>query len=286
MRDTYLWGGVSPCVIALLIAGGPARADESPFASVYTTELLPLGGMEVEQWAAWARSKPAEAFDQIDGRTEFEYGITNRFQLTLYANYSWNRVAPNGPGAPDGATGTTRFNGFSVEAIYQVLNPFTDPFGLALYLEPTIGAGERALEAKLLFQTNFLEDTLIVATNVNLEYEWEHDVAAGSWERETALEFYLGASYRAAPGWFVGAELLNENGYSGHLLFDAAHPQTQVWYFGPAIHYAEPGWWATLAVYNQLPWAANPANAPGAISHGLLVEDERWRVRFRLGVRL
>ena len=242
--------------------------------------------MEVEQWATWATSKPDEDFDAVEGRTEFEYGITNRFQLALYANYFWNRVAPTGPGAPDSSVDTTRFNGFSAEAIYQVLNPYTDPFGFAVYLEPAIAAGERALEAKLLFQKNFLDDTLILAANVNLEYVWAHDVAADVWERETALEIYLGASYRVSPGWFVGAELLNENGYSGHLLFDAAHPETNAFFLGPTVHYAAPGWWATLAVYNQLPWASNPANSPGAISHGQLVEDERWRLRFRLGVAL
>jgi len=271
----------------LMLAGGTsAKADESPFASIYTTELLPQNGKEIEQWATWATSKPDEDFDEVKGRTEFEYGITNRFQLALYANYSWTRVVPTGPGAPDSPVDTTRFNGFSAEAIYQVLNPFTDPIGFAVYLEPSIGAGERALEAKLLFQKNFMDDTLIVAANVNLEYEWAHDVAAGDWEHETGLEFYLGASYRVSPGWFIGAELLNENGYEGHLFFDAAHAETNAWYLGPAVHYAAPGWWATLAVYNQLPWAGNPADSPGAISDGRLVEAERWRVRFRLGVLL
>jgi hypothetical protein len=276
--------GAAVAACAMTLSGGAARADESPFASIYTTELLPQGGKEIEQWATWATSKPDEDFDEIEGRTEVEYGISNNFQLALYANYSWTKIVPKGPGAPDSAEDTTRFNGFSAEALYQVLNPFTDPFGLALYLEPAIGPGERVLEAKLLLQKNFLDDTLIVAANVNLEYVWAHDVAADIWEHETALEFYLGASFRVSPGFFVGAELLNENSYSGHLVFDAAHPQENAFYFGPAVHYAAPGWWATLAVYEQLPWAGNPAQAPGAISHGLLVGAERYRVRFRLGV--
>ena len=53
--------------------------------------------------------------------------------------------------------------------------PFTDPFGFALYFEPSIGDGERALEFKLLFQKNFLEDRLIFATNFIFEFEWEHE---------------------------------------------------------------------------------------------------------------
>src|SRR5262249_27605363 len=144
-------GGVAG-ILAVFATGGAARADESPFSSIYTTELLPQSGSEAEQWLTWATSKPDERFDEVEGRTEVEYGITNRLQLSLYANYEWTKIVPKGPGALDDPTDTTRFTGFSGEAIYQVLNPFTDDFGFALYLEPAIGAGERALEAKLLFQ--------------------------------------------------------------------------------------------------------------------------------------
>src|SRR5262249_22802775 len=161
--------------------------------------------------------------------------------------------------------------GFSGEAIYQVLNPFTDDFGFAVYLEPAIGAGERALEGKLLFQKNFMEDRLILAANVNLEYVLAHDVAAGDWEHETALEFCWGASYRFARGWYGGFELHNENGFDGHLLFGHANAETNAFYFGPALHYGGESWWATLALYQQLPWAGNPADEAGAISQGLLV---------------
>jgi hypothetical protein len=263
-----------------------ARADETPFASIYTTETVPKGSSEVEQWATWANSKPDERFDDVAGRTEVEYGVTNRLRLSLYANYSWTKIVPNGPGAPDGPVDTTRFNGFSAEAVYQLLDPYTDPFGFALYLEPAMGAGERALEGKLLFQKNFLDDRLVFAANLNLEYVWVHDVAARLWDHGTNLELYLGASYRFAPGWFGGAELLNENAYAGHIGFDAAHAQTNAFYLGPALHYATETWWATLAVYEQLPWAGNPAGVAGAISHGLVVGAERLRVRFRLGIPL
>ena len=284
MYGRYL--GASAGFFGVLVAEAPAQADESPFASIYTTELLPEGGAEAEQWVTWANSKPDERFDEAEGRTEVEYGLSSRFQLSLYANYEWTRIVPKGPGALEAATDTTRFSGFSGEAIYQVLNPFTDAFGFAVYLEPAIGAGEREIEGKLLFQKNFLEDQLILAANVNLEYQWEHDVAAQEWEHGTALELYLGVSYRLAPGWYGGVEFLNENGFEGHLLFDRAHAATNAFYFGPALHYGSETWWATLAVYQQLPWAGNPAHEPGALSHGLLVEAERFRVRFRMGVRL
>jgi Family of unknown function (DUF6662) len=271
---------------ALLLAFPvPASADESPFASIYTAEVLPQGAMEFEQWLTWRRGKPDEIFDEVTGRSEFEYGFSSRFLAAIYANYVHTSSEPDGPRAPDGYLDTTRFTGFSAEFIYQLLNPLTDPFGFALYLEPSAGAGERAIESKLLFQKNFLDDQLIFAGNINFEWVWVHDVAGQVWDAETGLEFYIGGSYRVAPGWFVGAEFLNENGYSGHI-FSGAKAQTNAFYFGPVVHYASERWWATLALNMQLPIAGNPANAPGAIADGFLVEEERIRVRFRLGIPL
>ncbi len=239
----------------------------------------------MSQWLTWANGKPDESFDEIVGRTEFEYGFSDRFVGSLYANYVHTHAVPHGPGAPDGFEDTTRLTGFSGEFIYQVLSPFTDPFGLALYLEPSAGAGERAIEAKLLFQKDFLDDQLIFAGNINFEWVWVHDVAAGVWDHETALEFYFGGSYRVAPGWFVGTEFLNENTYRGHI-FSGAQADVSAFYLGPVVHYASQGWWATLAVDAQLPWGANPGHSPGAIVEGFVSDAERLRVRFRLGIPL
>jgi hypothetical protein len=260
-----------------------ARADETPFAAIYTTEVMPEGAAEVEQWLTWASGKTQESFNSIEGRTEFEYGFSNRFLGALYANYEWTRVVPHGPDAPDGLKDTTRFAGFSAEMIYQVLNPFTDAVGLALYAEPSIGANERALEFKLLLQKNFLDDRLVLAMNANLEYVWVKN--AGIWEDETALEFFLGAAYRFAPGWYAGVEFLNENAYSGHI-FAGAHAETNAFYLGPTLHYAAESWWATLGLEEQLPLAGNPGGDPAEITHGYLTGAERFRLRLRIGVAL
>jgi hypothetical protein len=259
-----------------------ARADESPFAYTYLTEVLPQGEIELEQWLTWKHKKPQEKFDVLEGRTEFEYGFTNRFLGALYLNYEHVNIEPEGPGAPNDAENTTKFTGVNAEFIYQVWSPFTAPFGFALYAEPSIGDGERALEFKLLFQKNFLEDRLIFATNFIFEFEWEHEEEEDEWEREAAFEINIGLAYRVAPGWFLGAELLNENSYEGH--FDEA--ETSSWYVGPAVHYAAQNWWATLGFYKQLPWASNHTDEPELTSHGYVVDAERTRLRFRLGILL
>lgn len=262
-----------------------AHADELPFAYTYLTEVLPQGAVEIEQWVTWRHKKPQEKYDRLQGRSEIEYGVSNRFLAALYANYEHTKVVPDGPGAPDSATDTTKFTGFSAEFIYQVLNPFTDPFGFALYVEPGIGDGERSLEFKALFQKNFLDDRLILAANFILEYEWEHEADEDIWEHASAFEIFVAVAYRVAPGWFAGVELLNENEYEDHI-FSGAHAEVSAFYFGPTIHYASQNWWATLGVYKQLPWAANHTDEDNVVSHGYLIDAERMRLRFRLGILL
>ena len=134
-----------------------ARADEPLFGFVYTTDLLPQGGKEIEEWASWRHQKNSGYFDELEGRTEFEYGLTDRLQVALYANYNWTQAYHNGPfGAttppeqfsdyvvgPDDHFNASRFVGVSGELIYRILSPYTDAFGLALYTEPTVGQNFR-----------------------------------------------------------------------------------------------------------------------------------------------
>ncbi|MDP0941854.1 hypothetical protein, partial [Klebsiella quasipneumoniae] len=60
----------------------------------------------------------------------------------------------------------TRFETVSLEAIYQLMNPVTDPIGLALYIEPELGPRERDLEWRIILQKNWLDDRLIFAANI------------------------------------------------------------------------------------------------------------------------
>src|SRR5258706_14530750 len=112
---------------ALLASLRPALADETPFASIYTTELLPKGAMESQQWVSWKHKKPQEQFDQVEGRTEFEYGVSNKFLASLYANYEHTKIGPNGPGAPDGAAEGMKNDASTAEFFYHALDASLKP---------------------------------------------------------------------------------------------------------------------------------------------------------------
>jgi len=155
--------GAAPAAIwagALLSTG--ARADDRPFAFAYSTDIEAQGEKEIEQEITWSSGHAHEAFQGIESRSEFEYGITDNFQGSFYLNYDWSRRHGHDPLAP---VATSSLPGVSGEFIYRLMNVYFDPIGLALYAEPSIGNGTRSFEVKALLQKNFLNEISWAATN-------------------------------------------------------------------------------------------------------------------------
>ena len=142
-------GGLAAVALAAtgLLMPLSAFADEPLFGYVYTTDLLPRGKFELAQWATWRTGHSLGQFDVLEGRTEFEYGATDRLQLSAYLNYEWARAAHDNvidgttlpPGTlanldvgPAERLNTTRFTGVSVEGIYRIWSPYTNPVGIAI----------------------------------------------------------------------------------------------------------------------------------------------------------
>src|SRR6266853_4185692 len=145
-------------LVVVLCVGAPAMAGESPFGYVYTTDTHPKGKREVEQWITQRHGQSQGEFDLWQGRTEIEYGVTDRLQTALYLNYGGVNALHNrpdgttGPGAfvpddvdPDARYRKQLFESVSSEWIYRVLSPYKDPIGLALYIEPSWGPDKREL---------------------------------------------------------------------------------------------------------------------------------------------
>ncbi|HJS85417.1 MAG TPA: DUF6662 family protein [Acetobacteraceae bacterium] len=304
--------GSAPTALALIVGGGsvalPAavRADEPLFGYTYTTDLLPRGKWELEQWATTGLGQSRGDYKLLGLREEVEYGLTNNFQVALYAN--WFHVSANrngvegatgGPGVPESADparpySSTRFDSVSFESIWRLLSPYKDPIGLALYLEPTIGPGVKELEGKLILQKNFMDDRLVWAANLTVEPEWERQPGNpfvdpfdpefhSRLEKATVLEFTTGLSYRFAPSWFAGLEFRNHNEFSG---IGFAHPEHSAFFLGPNVHYAAERFWATLAVLPQLPFARAYNEAQRAVRVGGRIfgnEHPGLEIRLRVG---
>lgn len=263
-------------IAGALLTATPAFADEALFGYLYGTETLPKGTFEFEQWATANYKQSQGSYLALPMRSELEYGFTDNFQASLYLNYSYLQANRNnvfgetsGPGVPENAAPDSpyrrlRFDGASAEFIYRLLSPYKDPFGFALYLEPAWGSQESELEAKLLFQKNFIDDKLVLVANVI--GEWEREKQTGNpnlppddpgssprTEKETQFEFALGASYMFAPAWRAGLEYRNVNHYAGAYSFSNSNREWQASYLGPNVHYASKNWWVTFTALAQLP---------------------------------
>lgn len=281
-----------------------AGAEESMFGFVYTTDLLPKGGWEIEQWLTWKHQKNSGYYDQLEGRTELEYGLTDRLQVALYANYAWTSAFHNGPfGAttpseqfadfsvgPNDHFKAARFIGVSGEAIYRVLSPYTDPIGLALYTEPTVGQNFFESENKLILQKNFFDDLLTIAFNFTYAPEFrflpdpnDPTGLSSSWQEETDVNYALAASYRFIENWSAGFEFLNEHEYNS---FNFTHETNSGYYLGPVLHYGGERLFVTVTALWQMPWAtAHSDTVPGALVGGFIGDNdfERFRLRVKAG---
>jgi len=182
----------------------------------------------------WKRITGPASSDKVDFRHEIEYGVTDKFQVSLYLA-DWFYVASrdrSGFGYSDSA----------IELIYNLTNPVDDPIGLSIYGE--IKAGDRLLEleSKLIAQKNL--GPLILAYNATLESIWEGDALG---EREGEFSQALGASYEISPRISAGVELLHE------FVFPDWHDRGGIrnFFAGPNVSYRRQNWFVTVTALAQ-----------------------------------
>ncbi len=236
---------VAAAVLAPIAAEPSAVADERRFTFVYEATTMPRGSVEYEQWVTWKTDKDIDAdFDRIDFRHELEFGLTDHLQLALYLS-DW-RYQDGASVADDGA----EWRDTAVEVIYNLTDPVTDPFGLALYGEVKLGDELFELEAKLIAQKDV--GKWVLAWNGTIEAEW-----AGSHfdEDNGKLEQTLGASYQFSPSLLGGFELLYEVKYE-----DWSKWGDHVLYIGPNLSYRTGQWWATITPLAQVTDVDNEPN--------------------------
>ncbi|SRR5581483_2099258 len=214
----------------------PLRAIERHFTYTYEAATLPKGTLEIENWATWkTRPHGHNDTDEFDFRHEFEYGVTDHLQASLYvADWSLTDDPQHNRSA--------RYHDTAVEVIYNLTNPVTDFLGSAIYGEVQVGDHFVELEGKLLLQKNF--GPWVVAYNAALEAQWE-----GSHLDEHNGEFSqaLGISYEVIPQFSVGAELLHEVDIPN---WKKSEPS--VLYAGPNASFRSGNWYATVTPLIQL----------------------------------
>ena len=86
----------------------------------------------------------------------------------------------------------------------------------------------------------------------------------------------LGASYRFAPGWFVGVEGRIRSEYPE---FDGHTQEHSVLFVGPSLHYGAERWWTTVSWGYQV-WGYG-VDEP--VHNKSYLEETRNEYRFKVG---
>jgi hypothetical protein len=253
-----------------------ARADERRFTYTYEPEVLPQGAMEFEQWVTLRtqRTKGGTVqqgnFNKWQIREELEYGVTDRYSVSLYLNTQAESFK-DFSATPPVSSSEFKFTGFSLENRYMVLNPAKNPVGLTLYFEPRFSGDEAELEQKIIIGQRHGDWKW--AFNISHAIEWEDDLH----KREGELEFNFGLSRDLGRHWSLGLELRNHNE-----LPDYRRWENTAFFLGPALNYRQEKWWATLTVLPQIygrNFLGNPDNSRNLDLEG----HERVNVRLILG---
>jgi hypothetical protein len=179
----------------------PAGADQRHFTYTYEVFTASKGEVELENWVTWQFHHGrggAPDTNQFDFRHEFEFGITDRFQASLYfADWHVN----DHPGGED----RVHFDDAALELIYRLSDPVNDFVGSAVYGEVRGGPDFLELESKILLQKNF--GKWVAAYNATVEGRW---LGAHLDEREGEFQQTAALSYEISPRFMLGAEALHE----------------------------------------------------------------------------
>src|SRR6266436_5724581 len=204
------------------------------FTFLYEANTSAKGSLELENWVTWQRATGPGRFDQVDFRHELEYGVTDKFQVSVYlADWLYE--------AHREQSGFT-YSDSAIELIYNLTNPVDDPIGVSVYGE--VKAGDRLieLESKLIAQKNF--GPLILAYNATLEAVWEGNELE---DREGEFSQALGASYEISPRISAGIELLHD------FVFPGWHDEEKIrnLFVGPNLSYRHRNWFVTVTALAQ-----------------------------------
>ena len=276
----------------------PAAADENLLGYVRGAETLPQGSHEIYQWLTSRTDKGAGHYRGLDSKTEYEYGVTDRFSVA--ADLKMQSVTTSGlvidgylPGPMDGGF---RLSGVEAGVKYNFLSPARDAIGLSMYsalaynrLDPHSGRDKEAisLEGGVLLQKYFMEGQLVWVANLGTEAT--HAVrgaianlpAGFEWPTDPEIEWEWlvgsGASYRFAPNWYVGFEWIYETEFET----EVGQERWSV-FAGPSLHYGTARWWATLSWLPQI--SGGGEQYPGQPDTGLhLIEKTEREIRLKFG---
>ncbi len=213
-------------------------ATERHFAFTYEVATTAKGELELENWVTWQfhggrNGDPSSS--EFDFRHEFEYGITDRLQTSLYfADWHINDHFDS--------TDHVQYDDAALEIIYRLSSPVTDALGSAIYGEIRGGPQLLELESKVLLQKNFGQ--WIAAYNAALEARWRGEHLEN---REGEFSQAAAVSFEISPRFTVGAEALHEIDMPNW-----NEPEKSIVWMGPNASVRFSHWYVTVTALARL----------------------------------
>lgn len=284
--------------VALATLAGSACADENLFGYVRGAEVLPKGASEIYQWFTQRSDKGQGTYRALDSSTEYEYGVTDRFQLSAELNamsLDTSGLLIDGY-LPEAKKFGMKPTAVEVKARYNFLSPAKDDFGLTNMTSLEYGwvdlhSGQKKteweFETMMLAQKYFLEGQLTWATNLGIRAAYEKRAPIKNlppdfdWPTDPEMEINLkvgtGLSYRFSPNWYVSGELMHETEWETEV-------GVERWslFGGPSLHYGGEKWWTTLTYFRQIEGGGE--RYAGQTQTNLhLIEKTRQEIRLKVG---
>jgi hypothetical protein len=208
--------------VGLMLAAGTARADRKYYLFTYQYATLPKGSAEIETWIT--REDDDNASKQTNGQfqLEGEFGITDRFDVSLYTTFT-----KEGSSSLD-------WDASKIEAKYRLGNVGQWPVDVMLYAEyeqPFKVRGFGEPELKLILAHDF--GPINVAGNFIFVQPVDDETGRHfAWQKEWAA----GASYEISPRVNAGLE--------GHGSFTGSKAKV-----GPVVSYQAEKAWVAFGPY-------------------------------------
>lgn len=211
--------------LTLLAVAGPARADQRDFIRAYEYATQPQGNLEVELWTEVESPRGGPFADSlITHRVELEYGLTDRWDVSLYHVFQHG-----GPSAEDKVF---RFDSWRSETRVRLAEKGEWPVDVMLYAEverPADFTAPWELEEKVIFGRDFGRLGLVA----NLVAE---EALAEGLRAAHQFEMDLGARYEFMPAVRLGGEFWTIRPYGS----GAARPG---YFAGPSVSLASARVW-------------------------------------------
>ncbi len=251
-------------LLSFLLVSYSLFSQDREFLQTYQSSTLPKDTKDVEIYNTFSTGGDSY-YRGLYQRLEFEIGLTNHLQTSMYININTVSSAIND---------TSRINtttSFSVSSEWKLKlsNPYKNIVGSALYAELLVSPQEFELETKIIIDKN-IEDEIFALNMVN-EFEMESGITPSDQQNENHPELDFGYMHMFGDHFGIGLEFRENNTISHNEGWEYS-----TLFGGPTIFYSGK---SNSIVLNVLPQLRNFHKTQYDSGNLVMGDYQRWEVR-------